>query len=277
MSANGIAAIVVTYRSAETIALCIQALKASTNVAEIRVVDNGSDDGTMDVVQSFSARDPRIRFIANPDNPGFATACNQGASASSALWLAFVNPDLIVEPDSLARLVEASAQTAGGLVGAVLVDDKGQEDPAARRRALDLAGMLRHSALRDLSVPRSEAPLQRVEAVSGALMVMPRTTFNAVNGFDTDYRLHVEDLDLCRRIGEAGFEVVIANEVRVHHVRGVSSRSRPWFVEWHKHRGLWRYYRKFDLARQNVLTNCAVFALIWSRFAWVSVRIAVKN
>ena len=75
-------------------------------------------------------------------------------------------------------------------------------------------------------------------------MLLPRVLFERVHGFDKGYRLHAEDLDLCRRVRETGGVVACANDVAVVHVRGVSSRSRPVFVEWHKHRGLWRYYRK---------------------------------
>lgn len=267
MTETAIAAIVVTYQSAETIAACLEALKAATHVAEIRVVDNGSDDGTMEIVQFHAARDRRIRFIANPDNPGFATACNQGAAASTSPWLAFVNPDLMVEVDSLQHLVEASTSRGGALIGAVLFDAQGGEDGAARRRAPDFAAMLRHASARDLSIPSNGEAIQNLEAVSGALMVLPRTVFNVIGGFDSNYRLHAEDLDLCRRVLAAGHGVAIANQVRVCHVRGVSSRARPLFVEWHKHRGFWRYYRKFDAAHHGFATQAAVFAMIWLRFA----------
>src|SRR3546814_7396566 len=80
---------------------------------------------------------------------------------------------------------------------------------------------------------------------------MPRSVFNAVGGFDERYRLHAEDLDLCRRVRDAGHAVYVANRVRVLHLRGVSSRRRPWWVEWHKHRGIWRYLRRFDPQLRN--------------------------
>lgn len=276
MTSTGIAAIVVSYRSAETIEACLEALKAASGVEEIRVVDNGSDDGTMDVVQSLSARDARIRFIANPDNPGFATACNQGAQASASPWLAFVNPDLMVEKDSLSRLVEAAAHNEA-LMGAVLIDEHGIEDPASRRRAPDFAAMLRNTSARDLAVARSAEPYQHVDAISGALMVMSRSVFDSLGGFDTHYRLHAEDLDLCRRVRNAGHAVCVANTVRVLHWRGVSSKSRPVFVEWHKHRGLWRYYLKFDAKRYGPVTDCAVFALIWARFVVSALGKVIKR
>ena len=90
--------------------------------------------------------------------------------------------------------------------------------------------------------------VEPVDAVSGALMLLPRATFEAVGGFDEGYFLHCEDLDLCRRVRERGSVVVCANEIRVVHGKGGSSRSRPVFVAWHKHRGMWRWFTKFDPA-----------------------------
>ena len=119
--------------------------------------------------------------------------------------------------------------------------------------------------------------LQPVDAVSGALMLMPRSLFAGIGGFDEGYRLHAEDLDLCRRARQAGARVAVANDVPVLHVRGVSSRSRPLFVEWHKHRGLWRYYRKFDAPRDGAPTRAAVFAMVWGRFPFAALRAAIRS
>ncbi len=73
-----IAAIVVTYQSGSTIDACLSRLRQARDVAEIRVIDNGSMDGTLDIVQRHASHDPRVRFVGNPDNPGFAAANNQG-------------------------------------------------------------------------------------------------------------------------------------------------------------------------------------------------------
>ena len=266
----GIAAVVVSYRSASTLDECLVRLRAARGVEQIRVVDNGSDDGSLEILQRHALADPRLRFIANPDNPGFAVACNQGAADSDAPWLAFVNPDLQVRPDSLHRL-RGHALALGGqaLVGADLHGADGLRDGAARRRDPDFAAMLRHPAAGarlDVAMDPGR-PLQPLDAVSGALMLMPRELFVRIGGFDQGYRLHAEDLDLCRRARQAGAVVAVANDVPVLHVRGVSSRSRPLFVEWHKHRGLWRYFRKFEAARRGPATRVAVFAAIWAHFA----------
>ena len=70
----------------------------------------------------------------------------------------------------------------------------------------------------------------------------------------------------------AGATIAVANHVRVLHVRGVSSRSRPLFVEWHERRGLWRYFRKFEAPRRDALTRAGVLAAIWLRFPVAALR-----
>lgn len=273
-----IAAIVVTHESVDTIDDCLWRLRTATGIDQIRVVDNGSDDATLAIVQRHAAGDARVRFIGNPDNPGFSVACNQGARGSDAPWLAFVNPDCLVEPDSLSRLLEhARAIASPALLGADLVDEAGRRDAAARRHDPDFGGMLGalfgNGAARPLGIPFDGAqPLQRVDAVSGALMLLPRTLFDRIGGFDEGYRLHAEDLDLCRRARDAGAVVAVANDVPVVHVRGVSSRARPVFVEWHKHRGLARYFRRFEAPRRGVFVRIAVLAAIWLRFPFAALR-----
>ena len=287
-SAGGrdIDAVVVTHQSASTVDECLQRLRAADGVAAIRVVDNDSRDDTLAIVQRHAIADARVRFIANPDNPGFAVACNQGARAADAPWIAFVNPDCLVEPDTLARMrALANAEPAPVLLGADLVDEDGRQDAAARRRDLDFGAMLRGlmpgvgangGSRGAMAIAPDTRELQAVDAVSGALMLLPRTLFSRIDGFDEAYRLHAEDLDLCRRARAAGAMVAVANAVRVVHVRGVSSRSRPLFVEWHKHRGLWRYFRKFDAARHGIALRAAVFGAIWLRFPLAAMRAMVR-
>ena len=312
MSAPGsIAAVVVTYQSGSTIDECLLRLRDAEGVTAIRVVDNASTDETLAIVQRHATADPRVRFIANPDNPGFGTACNQGVAAvhpDLARWVALVNPDLMVEPDSLARMVALARGAAGPpvdprvrgddvasrrsresgnpwtLLGADLVGEEGVRDPAARRRDPDFAAMLgallrpgEKTSVAMAIPPDDRLELQPVQAISGALMLMRRTLFDHLGGFDEAYRLHAEDLDLCRRAREAGAAIGVANHVRVMHVRGVSSRSRPVFVEWNKHRGLWRYFRKFEAPRRGLGTRVAVWLAVWARFPLAVLRAASRE
>ena len=274
-----IAVVVVSYQSAATLDECLARLRAAHGVAQIRVVDNASDDGSLGIVQRHALADPRVRFIANPDNPGFATACDQGARDSDAPWLAFVNPDLMVEADTLARLHALGLPLGDCLLGVEQVDEQGRADAAVRRRDPDFAAMLRNPAAgARLALAADPAqPLQVVPALSGALLLMPRTLFERIGGWDAGYRLHAEDLDLCRRARQAGATVAIANELAVLHVRGVSSRARPFFVEWHKHRGLWRYFRKFEAPRRGLPVRAAVWCAIWAHAAAQVPRLLLRR
>lgn len=263
---DSIAVVVVSFQSASTLDECLQRLRGADAIGEIRVVDNNSQDGSVAIAQRHASLDTRVRFIANPDNPGFATACNQGAQECHAPWLAFVNPDLMVEPDTLTRLRDLGLPLGDCLLGVEQVDEEGQADAAVRRRDPDFAAMLRHpGAGSRLAVAADHATaLQQVQALSGALLLMPRGLFDRLGGWDAGYRLHAEDLDLCRRARDAGAVVAIANELKVLHVRGVSSRSRPFFVEWHKHRGLWRYFQKFEANQRSLPVRVGVWCAIWA-------------
>ncbi|EMR4109580.1 TPA: glycosyltransferase family 2 protein [Stenotrophomonas maltophilia] len=274
-----IAAIVVTYQSGSTIDACLSRLRQGQDIAEIRVIDNGSMDGTLDIVQRHASHDPRVRFVGNPDNPGFAAANNQGVADSHSPWLAFINPDLMVEPDTLTELRSRGEVLGDCLLGVEQVDEHGHADEAVRRRDPDFLLMLRSPGKGSkLAVPRDpQQVLQRVPALSGALLMMPRALFERIGGWDAGYRLHAEDLDLCRRAREAGAVVAIANDLHVTHVRGVSSRSRPFFVEWHKHKGLWRYFQKFEAKQRSLPVRVAVWAAIWAHAAMLVPRLLRRS
>ena len=275
---DSIAVVVVSYQSASTLDECLQRLRAARDVVQIRAVDNASIDDSVDIAQRHASADARVRFIANPDNPGFATACNQGAHDCTAAWLAFVNPDLMVEPETLARLRERGTALGDCVLGVEQVDEQGVADAAVRRRDPDFAAMLRHpGAGSRLAVDADRSsPLQQVQALSGALLLMPRGLFDRLRGWDAGYRLHAEDLDLCRRARMAGAVVAIANDLQVLHVRGVSSRARPFFVEWHKHRGLWRYFRKFEAAQRGLPVRVGVWCAIWAHAALQVPRLLLR-
>ncbi len=263
---GNIRVVVITHCSATTIVECLQRLLATPEIAEIVLIDNGSDDDTVARALPFSETDLRVTLRVDPGNPGFATACNNGAAHCAQPWLAFVNPDCMVERDTFARLLaHANAAPKLGALGCVQVDGDGVEDAAVRRRDPSLRKVLFAGGARDaLNIASDGSAVQSVDALSGALMLMPTQVFAQVGGFDVGYRLHVEDLDLCRRVRNAGFTVCIANDVRVTHLRGVSSRRRPLWVEWQKHRGMWRYFSKFEASQTSLPMRAVLWCALWA-------------
>jgi GT2 family glycosyltransferase len=279
-AATDVGVVVVTYQSARTIRRCLDLLLASDPVVRIVVIDNASDDETLDLLRDFADRHEQVTVVRNSDNRGFAAACNQGACALATPWVAFVNPDCYVESGALARLVRHGVQRAGaGMLGVDLVDEDGEADPAARRRDPSLRELLDRRGRRDdLYLGRDpKAVLQPVEAISGALMLMPVGLFLQLGGFDEGFRMHVEDLDLCRRTRDAGYEVLVANDITVLHVGGESSRARPFWVEWQKHLSLWRYFRKFEASDTAGLLVPVLWLGLWGHFIVAAVRVALRR
>ncbi len=280
IGARDIGVVVVTHASAATIERCLAALLAARHVMRVMVVDNASKDDTGTIVERLARRDPRIGLVRNPDNRGFAAACNQGATAIAQPWIAFVNPDAFVERDTLVRLVDVAMARAGaGLLGVEHRDEAGVTDPASRRSDPSLREQLFSLGRREnLFLGRDPAlAVQPVDAVSGALMFLPSVLFVRVGGFDEGYRLHAEDLDLCRRLRQAGYEVLVANDLVVTHLRGVSSRRRPAWVELQKHRGMWRYFRKFEAADTPAWLTPLLFVALWLHLPLALVRQAWRR
>lgn len=279
---NGlVSVVVVTADSGAGVTECIANVLGSTAPVEVLVVDNASRDGSIEQIAARFADDPRVRTLRNETNLGFGAACNRGAAVANGDVVLLLNPDCMIDADTVARLrAILESDTRMGLVGVLQFDAEGHIDPASRRRdplfrraLMSLSGLDRFAtrwpsfAGVDMP-PAARAPaIEAVDAVSGALMALPRAVFEQVGRFDEGYFLHCEDLDLCRRVRDAGYRVVCANDVRVIHGKGGSSRHRPVFVAWHKRRGMWRWFTKFDPAARNPLLRVLVWCGIWSAFA----------
>lgn len=263
--------IVVAADSGPALRECVRHVLGWPLRLELLVLDNASSDGVPQAVARAWAHDPRLQVIYNRENLGFGTAVNRGAAQSSGDALLVLNPDCMLEATGATRLLEVLHGDAKiGLVGAVACNAQGQPDPASWRRdpllwraVASMLGFARAGV--NITRPLPDHPVD-AEAVSGALMLLPRRAFEHVGGLDPGYFLHCEDLDLCRRVRDAGLRVVLAADVRVLHAKGGSSAHRPIFVSRHKHRGMWRWFRKFDPAARNPLLAGLVWLGIWTHF-----------
>ena len=261
--------VVVNYNAGAVLARCLDSVMDQPAVAGVTVVDNGSTDGSLELQQL----DQVSRLIKLPDNPGFSTACNQGAKVGSSEWLVFLNPDAWFEPGALKHLAETIENNDSvGMYGVEVLDEQGQRQRATVRAMPELPGSL--SGFWRLFSSRPATDLNTgdhsdsriVPAVSGACMVVRRAAFEAIGGFDEGFRLHGEDLDLMRRLGDAGWEIRWLPGVVVRHVQGVSSRARPAWVHWHKHQGMRRYLKKHELTDRSRLIGLMAETGVMLRF-----------
>jgi GT2 family glycosyltransferase len=276
---NGLTSvIVVAADSGPALLGCVERVLASRADVEAIVVDNASRDGAVDALQARWNADPRVRVVRNDANLGFGGGCNRGAAQAAGDALLFLNPDCEIAADVIGRLRAASDRRAG-ILGVGIVDAGGVAEPASRRRdptlrraLMTMSGLARlerrFPLLAGVNIPPPPRPgVEPVEAVSGALLFMPRAVFERVGGFDEGYFLHAEDFDLCRRVRDAGYLVACVNSITVVHAKGGSSRHRPFFVARHKHRGMWRWFGKFDPAAGNPLLRALVRTGLWLHFA----------
>ena len=247
---------------------------------EIIVIDNASLDGSLDTLFDL----PQVRVIRNSKNIGFAAACNQGLGFASADYLLFLNPDCSFAPGTLEQLLHGlQAQDQIGMVGGFLANPDGSEQPGGRRavptpwRSFVRAFGLSRFADRwprlffDFHLHKLPLPKQiiEVEAISGACMLVKRAAMEDVGPWDEGYFLHCEDLDWCMRFRKRGWKVMFVPSARVTHTLGGCSRSRPIFVEWNKHKGMIRFYRKFFRHQYPGLLMGLVVIGVWLRFCMV--------
>lgn len=224
---------IVTYDSADTVAACLEAVLAQQEVRfEIIVVDNGSTDGTLEVLRAYEGR---VRAIAHGDNIGFGAAHNLAVRhAGPSRYLLVLNPDACLQRrDALRRLVEwMDAHPGCGLCGVSIWRARTRIPPK-----LEYPGQ--RAARVRFALPGS------IAWVVGACMMIRRAAFDVVGGFDPDFFLYAEETDLCLRLRQANYWIGYAPDVEVYHVGGVSSRRvDPEVVYARRQRSLLRFYAK---------------------------------
>lgn len=268
-----VAVVIVTADSGESLRDCVRQALAESEVTELWIVDNASIDDVPRQVAGEWTADGRVHLLPQTRNLGFGAGVNRGARHTVADHLLILNPDCMLSPGSIGRLLNSLDRLPrAGLIGAVICDAEGRPDPASRRRdpllARALATLTGRKQVEGVTVqgPWLSGPIA-CDAVSGALMLLPRVAWQAVGGFDEGYFLHCEDLDLCRRLRDQGYGVWLDGAVRVEHGKGGSSRHRPVFVSWHKHRGMWRWFRRHDPAARRLWLAAMVWSGIWLHFA----------
>jgi GT2 family glycosyltransferase len=220
--------IVVSYKGWERLLKCLDSLnsfKGDQFSSEVIVVDNNSSDGTIDEIEK---RFPGFKFIHNPVNGGFGNGCNIGANVAAGEYLLFLNPDTVAPESETGKLLEAAKGNPGFyMLSCRQVNEKGKESLAINQfpRFWNLTGFQRTIAKvfrikSTLSINEIEFP----DWVSGSVMMIKKEIFQSINGFDDDFWMYYEDVDICKRINEIGGKVTLFRNISIEHNHGGSSR-----------------------------------------------------
>lgn len=230
-----VAVVMVTANSFDDIERILAELSGQEGVLlDVAVVDNGSHDGTLGIVRGAAWVD----LIENGENRWLSPAWAQGVRATSAPLILFLTPDVSVSDHSCIRGLRdvLLARPGAAMAGPRLYGEDGRDLrngsfalPTLRWLALDALGLTRafRRARRPAPLPPDDFEPRAVAFVNGCCMLVRRSALEAIGGLDERYRLYWEEIDLARRLGDAGFEILLAPGVRaVHRGKGSPARER---------------------------------------------------
>jgi hypothetical protein len=267
-----LAAIVVSYNTRDLTLRCLRALlESGEDVAEILVVDNGSQDGSVGALQGIN---PKVRVLEMGANRGFGAANNIGMRASSAKYFALVNSDAFVDPVALGKLKRhLQTDPKMGIIGPDLRNADGSAQvsrfpfPTPARAWAENLGFA--SVWKRVCAMGSEETCPRSwQWLSGACVVLRREVFEQTGGFDETFFLYSEETDWQWRIHQMGWSIGWDSQARVTHLGGGSGGTQSEFAREHFFRGVDRYFWKhhgrmgFLQLRAAMVVGCLLRQLI---------------
>lgn len=257
-----VSVIIVSYNAPCFLQLCLESVRASLRGldGEVIVVDNASSEGCAERVREHF---PEVDLHVNEENRGFSVAVNQGVRQASGEYILILNPDSVLPEDAIGKVLDfADSQKDLGAVGCRFLDGKGRFLPECKRNfpgfrsaMLKLVGINRGYYADHLQ----EEGSGEVEVLTGAFMLMRRALFEQLNGFDEDFFMYGEDIDLSYRIRKAGYRNHYLGNIGIIHFKGESSLREPSYLR-HFYGALEVFYRKHF--RHNPIGRSSLRALV---------------
>lgn len=243
-----VAVVAVTYSPGPALRLFFDSLKSATGTpCELVLVDNGSSDGS--VAELVASED--VRLIVAEGNAGYGSAANLGVRATTSEFVVVANPDVEWHPRALDALLEATERWPDAAAfGPLVITARGDVYPSARQLPTlssgighALCGWWWHgnpwtAAYR---MDRQE-PIERITGwLSGCCLLLRRSAFEEIGGFDPGYFMYFEDVDLGERLGKLGWQSVYVPSASVTHTRAHATSKYAARMAAEHHRSAWRY------------------------------------
>ncbi len=269
--------IIVNYNVKYFLEQCLNTvLTACENIeAEIWVVDNNSTDGSKDF---FAEKFHSVQFTWNADNIGFAAANNIALKKAKGEYILFLNPDTITPQDCLEKCMAVfkTNNTIGGL-GVHMVDRNGNFLKESKRgfpllstsfyKLIGLAALFPKSKtfakyyLGNLDENKSH----EIDVLCGAFMMHPKKVLDIIGGFDENFFMYGEDIDLSYRIQKAGYINYYFAETTIIHFKGESTRAGDLNYIKHFYGAMSIFVQKHYSGNRSFLFNAVIHAAIWCR------------
>ena len=206
--------------------LCLKSIQAATKNldVEVIVVDNNSQDDSCQIVKQMF---PEVNLIQNTKNYGFSKGNNIGVAQAKGEYICILNPDTVVAEDTFVKLLKfADQQENLGMVSCKLIDGKGKYLPESKRNVpvvrVAFQKMTGNSS-NYYANHLSENEIGKIDVLVGAFMLMKKDVYNAVNGFDEDYFMYGEDIDLSYKVLKANYNNYYFGDTTIIHFKGEST------------------------------------------------------
>jgi N-acetylglucosaminyl-diphospho-decaprenol L-rhamnosyltransferase len=230
--------LIVTYQCRDEARDCLRSIRdhSGSVSSEVVVVDNASTDGTIEMIASEF---PRARLVALSENIGFAKGVNRAAAVAQGEYLLLLNPDTVVHPGTLDNIVAfAREQPSYGLYGGRTLDPDGTVHPGSCWGKPTLWSAFCFATLLSTAFKRSRIfdpeslgrwerdTVREVDIVTGCLLLVRRSLWQELGGFDERFFMYGEDADLALRAARRGLRHVITPDAVITHEIGISSSTR---------------------------------------------------
>jgi GT2 family glycosyltransferase len=273
---------IVTYKARDWLAGCLDSIHENTQLAEyeIIVVDNGSQDGTEELL---SQNYPQVRFIGNDNNLGYTRPMNQALQSAQGEYLMQINPDTKVLPGAIDKLLSFMDENSQlGICGPKVLNRDGSFQKQCRRGEPRPFAMISYFLRLSSLFPGSEVfgaylleyededAIIEVDALSGSCMLIRKEVIDEIGYLDDQFFAYQEDTDICTRARQAGWKVCYYPEAQIIHYGGQGgSRVEPYrsIIEWH--RSYWLYYKKH-------LAEDYFFLLNWAYYLLMAIKLALS-
>lgn len=257
--------IIVNYNGCALTRQCLGSIREHiTGPVEVVVVDNASSDDSRQVLPGLF---PNVRFLWLDDNRGFGYANNRGAECATGDILFFLNNDTILTSDPLSALIDRFTTDADcGIAAPKLLNRDGSfqlsfgEFPDILTEARTRSISRDPSAIRRLE-PQQTAPVRK-DWVTGAALLIRRTMFKNIGGFDERFFMYYEDSDLCKRVADTGASVWYCPSVSVIHLGGSSYTKKDPRISLEYRKSQLLYYRNHHSPAQRLM----LFVFLWLKY-----------